>query len=131
LIMTSVTTAIGFLALLFAEMPPFKVFGIFALIGILFSWFISITLLPAILSLLKPKVGNYLAKKRSIRVHEEKNRLALFLTRSGRWIEAHRNQAVVALAVLILVSVVGTSRLFVDSSWMSDFFGLYFPQCCC
>jgi len=121
LIMTSVTTAIGFLALLFAEMPPFKVFGIFALIGILFSWFISITLLPAILSLLKPKVGNYLAKKRSIRVHEEKNRLALFLTRSGRWIEAHRNQAVVALAVLILVSVVGTSRLFVDSSWMSDF----------
>ncbi len=121
LIMTSVTTAIGFLALLFAEMPPFKVFGIFALIGILFSWFISITLLPAILSLLKPKVGNYLAKRRSIRVHDEKNRLALFLTRSGRWIEAHRSQAVVALAVLILVSVVGTSRLFVDSSWMSDF----------
>ena len=121
LIMTSVTTAIGFLALFFAEMPPFKIFGIFALIGILFSWFISITLLPAILTLLKPKVGNYLAKRRAIRVYEEQNRLSLFLTNSGRWIEAHRSKAVVILLAIVIISVVGTSRLFVDSSWMSDF----------
>ena len=121
LIMTSITTAIGFLALFFAEMPPFKIFGVFALIGILFSWVISITLLPAILSLLKPKVGNYLAKRRAIRVYDEKNRLALFLTQSGRWIESHRTPSVIILAVLVIVSVIGTSRLYVDSSWMSDF----------
>ena len=121
LIMTSLTTAIGFLALFFAEMPPFKIFGIFALIGILFSWFISITLLPAVLTLLKPKVGNYLAKRRAIRVYDEQNRLSLFLTNSGRWIEAHRSKAAVILLALVIISVLGTSRLFVDSSWMSDF----------
>jgi len=121
LIMTSVTTAIGFLALTFADMPPFKVFGVFALIGILLSWLITITLLPAILTLLQPKVGNYLAKRRAMRVYEEKNKLALFLTSSGAWIESHRKQAVIILGVLLVIAVVGTSKLFVDSSWMSDF----------
>ena len=121
LIMTSVTTAIGFLALTFAEMPPFRVFGVFALIGILLSWVITITLLPAVLSMLQPKVGNYLAKRRSMRVCEEKNKLALLLTTTGRWIEDHKKQAVIALGVLLVVALAGTSKLYVDSSWMSDF----------
>jgi len=121
LIMTSVTTAIGFLALTFAEMPPFRVFGVFALIGILLSWVITITLLPAVLSMLQPKVGNYLAKRRAMRVYDEKNRLALFLTTTGRWIEVHKKQAVIVLAVMLVVALAGTSKLYVDSSWMSDF----------
>ena len=121
LIMTSVTTAIGFLALMFADMPPFKIFGIFALIGILLSWLISMTLLPAVLTLLKPKVGNYLAKKRAMRVYEEKNRLALFLTSSGKWIDAHRKKSITILTLVIAVSILGSTQLFVDSSWMSDF----------
>ena len=121
LVMTSVTTAIGFLALMFAEMPPFKVFGVFALIGILFSWVISATLLPAVLSLLKPKVGNYLQKRRAMRVYSEKNRLAYLLTASARWIESHQQVSVSVLALLVAVTVYGSSKLYVDSSWMSDF----------
>lgn len=121
LVMTSVTTAIGFLALMFAEMPPFKIFGIFALVGILLSWFVTITLLPAVLTLLKPKVGNYLAKRRALRVYEEKDRLSLFLTNTGRWIEAHRKPVFAGLVVLIAVSLFGASKLYVNSSWMSDF----------
>ena len=121
LVMTSITTAIGFLALMFAEMPPFKVFGVFALIGILFSWMISATLLPAVLSLLKPKVGNYLEKRRSMRVYAEKNRLAYLLTASSRWINARKELSLGIISVLILVTLFGSSKLFVDSSWMSDF----------
>ncbi len=121
LIMTSVTTAIGFLALTFAEMPPFRVFGVFALIGILLSWVITITLLPAVLSMLQPKVGNYLAKRRAMRVYDEKNKLALFLTTTGRWIEDHKKQAVAVLGILLVIALAGTSRLYIDSSWMSDF----------
>ncbi len=121
LLMTSVTTAIGFLALMFAEMPPFKVFGIFALIGILFSWAISATLLPAVLSLLKPKVGNYLAKRRAIRVYSEKNRLSYFLIKSVRWIQVNKQSSAMALSLAIVITLLGASKLYVDSSWMSDF----------
>ncbi len=121
LIMTSLTTAIGFLALMFAEMPPFKIFGVFAMVGILFSWIISISLLPAVLSLLKPKVGNYLAKRRALRVYSEQDRLSLFLTGTGRWIEAHRKGVFAALSILVIVALFGASKLHVDSSWMSDF----------
>ncbi|MDX1811021.1 MAG: MMPL family transporter, partial [Gammaproteobacteria bacterium] len=121
LIMTSVTTAIGFLALTFAEMPPFRIFGVFALIGILFSWAISVTLLPAVLTLLKPQVGNYLAKRRALRVYEEQDKLSLFLTNTGRWIENHRKGVFAILTVVCIVALYGTSKLYVDSSWMSDF----------
>ena len=121
LIMTSVTTAIGFLALTFAEMPPFRTFGVFALIGILLSWIVTITLLPAVLSLLKPKVGNYLAKRRSLRVYDEQNKLSLYLTNTGRWIEHNRKAVFAVLTVVCILALVGASKLFVDSSWMSDF----------
>ncbi len=121
LVMTSVTTGIGFLALMFAEMPPFKVFGIFAVIGILFSWAVSATLLPAVLSLLKPKVGNYLAKRRAMRVYSEKNRLAYLLTKSVRWINANKQTTAMTLSLIFVVTVFGFSKLYVDSSWMSDF----------
>jgi len=121
LVMTSVTTGIGFMALMFAEMPPFKVFGVFALIGILFSWAVSATLLPAVLSLLKPKVGNYLEKRRSLRVYAEKNRLAYGLKVSSRWIMSNSRTSAIVLSLLIIVTLFGSTKLFVDSSWMSDF----------
>ena len=121
LVMTSVTTAIGFLSLLFAEMPPFRIFGGFALLGILFSWFITISLLPAVLTLLKPKVGNYLSKRRALRVYEEQNRLSLALTSTGRWIEYHHKPVFAGLVILVAVAILASSRLYVDSSWMSDF----------
>lgn len=121
LITTSVTTAIGFLALLFAEMPPFRVFGVFAMLGILFSWLITITLIPALLTLLKPKVGGYYAKRRAMRVYEEQSRLALLLTKKGDWINQHRGVAVGALAAVVVIAAIGASKVFVNSSWLSDF----------
>jgi len=121
LVLTSVTTAIGFLTLLFAEMPPFKVFGLFAVLGVFFSWLISITLLPAILTLLKPKVGNYFARRRAMRVYEEQSRLAWIMTRWGELIHARPRLVLGCFGLIALIMVVGASRLFVNSSWLSDF----------
>jgi len=121
LVTTSVTTAIGFMALTFAEMPPFKIFGLFAMLGIIFSWFISITLLPAILVLLKPKVGAYHARRRAMRVYHEQSHLSLWLTRMGVMIDKRRQLVVLSLAILIVLAFWGSTRLFVDSSWLSDF----------
>ncbi|HFD91929.1 MAG TPA: Patched family protein [Gammaproteobacteria bacterium] len=54
--MTTLTTMAGFLGLYLASvMPPMKYFGLFAMVGVGTAWLYSITVLPAWLSLLKPR----------------------------------------------------------------------------
>ena len=50
--LTSLTTAIGFLSLNFADMPPFRVMGNMVAFGALCAFVFSVTLLPAFLSVL-------------------------------------------------------------------------------
>lgn len=121
LITTSLTTAIGFLSLLFSEMPPFKIFGLFTVLGVMYCWLLSVTFLPAALSQLKPKVGNYLAKRRAIRVHAEQDVMTRTLVYWGNAAVAHKGGVVVGLVIVLLVSIYGATLLRVDSSWMSDF----------
>jgi len=121
LLTTSVTTAIGFLALLFAEMPPFKVFGLFTVLGIFFSWLLTVTFAAAFLSILKPRVPGYLAKRRSMRVHTEQDGLTLALVRLSEKLLANQKIALIALGGLVVISMFGASKLYVNSSWLSDF----------
>ena len=50
--LASLTTALGFLAMNFSEVPPYRHLGTFVAFGIVASFFLSITFLPALLSLL-------------------------------------------------------------------------------
>lgn len=52
-VMTSLTTAAGFLSLLNAYMIPQRMFGLFASVGILFAMILSLVLIPAVLRLVK------------------------------------------------------------------------------
>ena len=56
---TSATTAIGFMTLNFSEAPPFRLLGNIVATGVLAGFVLSVTLLPAMLSLvkLKPSTG--------------------------------------------------------------------------
>ncbi len=121
LITTSLTTAMGFLALWFAEMPPFKIFGLFTVLGILVCWFLSVTFLPAVLCLLRPKVGGYLQKRQSMRVRDEQNRLVKGLVLWGDRVVERKRVFTIGVLILVVVATLGASRLYVDSSWMSDF----------
>ncbi len=56
--MAGLTTAAGFLALMSSFLVPQRQFGIFAAIGVFFSIIFSLTLVPAILSLLPLQVKN-------------------------------------------------------------------------
>ena len=53
--LASLTTALGFLAMNFSEVPPYRHLGTFVAFGIVASFFLSITFLPALLSLLPMK----------------------------------------------------------------------------
>ena len=50
--LASLTTAIGFLSMNFSEVPPYRHLGNFVAFGILASFLLSVTFLPALLSLL-------------------------------------------------------------------------------
>ena len=121
LFITSVTTGVGFLALLFAEMPPFKIFGLFTVVGILACWFLSVTFIPAVLTMLEPKVGDYLKKRQSMRVRSEQSPMVKKLIDLVTTVIAKQKQLAIAFGVVCIVALLGSTQLFVNSSWMNDF----------
>lgn len=121
LMITTLTTAVGFLSLWWAEMPPFKVFGVFTAIGIIFCWIASVTLVPASLTLMKPHVSGYLARRRTMRLHNENGLLARTLVGSATTLMANRHVATVALLAVVVVLGIGAQKLYVNSSWIADF----------
>ena len=52
---TTLTTAIGFVSFAFSPLGPVQAFGIFTAVGVLFSLFYSLTVIPAMLTLIEPK----------------------------------------------------------------------------
>jgi len=121
LFITTLTTAVGFMSLWWAEMPPFRVFGLFTAIGIIFCWLVSISLVPAMLSLMQPHISGYLKRRRSARVHDESSLLTRGLVGLASAIINNRKTASVIMVAVVIVSALGMRSLYVDSSWLSDF----------
>ena len=55
--LASLTTALGFLSMNFSEVPPYRHLGVFVAFGIGASFVLSVTFLPALLSLLPIRAG--------------------------------------------------------------------------
>ncbi len=54
---TSITTAIGFLCMNFSDAPPFRLLGNIVATGVMIAFVMSVTLLPALVSLLPARVS--------------------------------------------------------------------------
>lgn len=63
--LTSLTTAIGFLSMNFSEVPPLNDLGNIAATGVLAAWFLSMTLLPALVAILPMRVPRATHRARS------------------------------------------------------------------
>jgi hypothetical protein len=92
-LMTSLTTAAGFLALLFSFLIPQREFGLFTAVGIISAMIISFTLIPAALMILPLPKGRALAL--------EGGWLSRGLARLGRGV-ARRRAWVLGAAVVVL-----------------------------
>ena len=55
--LTSITTAVGFLSMNFADSPPFRDLGNIVAMGVMFAFLFSITVFPALLTVLPIKVA--------------------------------------------------------------------------
>lgn len=77
--LTSVTTAIGFLSLNFSDSPPFRDLGNMVAAGVMLAFIFSITLFPAMLSLLPLRVKATHEGK-----HDAMHKLAGFVVRNRK-----------------------------------------------
>jgi len=114
IIVTSITTSIGFLSFLTASMLPMRHFGLFTAFGIVMAMVLSFTFIPCLIVLLPVTWFQRTARRKR---QPEQPRLV--------WVErftAHRTGVafVVGLAIVV-VSVPGLMWLEVQDSWVDNF----------
>ena len=86
--LASVTTMLGFMSLNFSEAPPFRQMGSTVAIGVFYSYLLSITFLPALLSKLSVKKGE--------------QRPVISLQSLGKWIVLNNKRLLVGMMVMIV-----------------------------
>ena len=110
-VITSVTTLVGFLTLNFSDAPPFHDLGNITAMGIAAAFTYSVTFLPALLTILPVRV-----KQR-----EKSGRMATFVDRLGAWVvQRHRGVLIGSSAVTIgLIALVTLVDL--NDQWIQYF----------
>ncbi|AUM11896.1 efflux RND transporter permease subunit [Ketobacter alkanivorans] len=109
--LTSLTTVIGFLSLNFSESPPFRDLGNVVAIGVFAAWLFSIALLPAMVMLLPFNI-----KASKVKQGQSSDRLANFVIK-------RRVPVFIVSSILIVVS---TSFLF--DNRLNDVWAEYFDE---
>ena len=94
--LTSVTTAVGFLSLNFSDAPPFHDLGNISAMGVMFAWFFSMTLLPALVTLLPVS-----SKKRRAYGTEVIDKFADWVIRKRGMLMPVMSAIIVALVIMI------------------------------
>jgi len=109
--LASLTTAIGFLMMNFSDVPPFRHLGNFVAIGVVISFIMSVTFLPALISLLP------------VKVKEKKDDHDRIMEKFGDFVVRRRSFLFWGMCGLILVLLTGLPR-----NELNDVFVHYFDE---
>ncbi|MEN8177737.1 MAG: MMPL family transporter [Pseudomonadota bacterium] len=113
--LTSLTTMAGFLGLYFASMmPPMQYFGLFALIGVGVAWVYSLTVAPAVLSLLQPKPSRAYQRQAGQDASSHSSRVDGFgrvLDLLGRAVVHAPRRILLAASMVIVIGGIGASKI--------------------
>ncbi len=107
-VMTSLTTAAGFLSLLSSVFIPQKHFGVIAALGVLVAMVLSLVLIPAVLALLKVPRGKRLDKK--------SGPLSRVLVGFERLVIRYRRGVLIGAVVISVAMLAGLPLLRVETS---------------
>ena len=107
--LTSATTAIGFLSLNASDSPPFRVLGNLVAFGVLCAFVYSMTLLPALLSILP------------LRVRPGRADQSAFFDRFGAFVVARRTFLLWFVTALAAALVMGIPRIELTDNWTRYF----------
>ncbi len=112
-IMTSLTTMVGFLALNTSNMESLMELGVFSAFGVFIALIWSLSFVPAVLVLLKVKVKG--------KWREEKAPLQAPMASYSKLLINQRRTVAAAIMAVILISILAVTRLYVESSSVSEF----------
>ncbi len=116
-IMTSVTTAVGFLSLMTSQVLPVRYFGLFTALGVLVEMLMALLLFPASIYVLgPPKIRIMNAAAESEGPHS--GRLS---RRTGSVLMGHPFLVILTGAAVFLLAGAGTSRVWIDTSFLANF----------
>jgi len=109
--LTSLTTAIGFFSLLFVNVIPIKVFGLYVGIGVLMAFILTFSVLPVLFYFTKPpKIVN----------NDQHNFWGPIMQRSYRFTLKHRKTLPLIFVVGIIVMIIGALQMKSNNFLMDD-----------
>ena len=103
--LTSATTIIGFLSMNASDSPPFRILGNMVAVGMAAAYVYSVTLLPALLSVLP-------LRRRAARVGG-----SAFFERLGAFVVARRTLLLVSMGAVAVVLLAGVPRVELTDNW--------------
>jgi uncharacterized protein len=109
--LASITTALGFLSMNFSDVPPFQHLGNMVAIGVVASFFLSVTLLPALMTILPVRVR---------RVANDENHV---MHKVGDFVIKQRHKLIWGMAILVSILVASVPR-----NELNDVFVHYFDD---
>lgn len=112
-ILTSVTTAIGFLSMNFSDAPPFRDLGNIVTMGVMVAMLFALTLLPAIMAVIPVRV----------RVAKGTDERKLAMDRFGEFVVRYRKPLLFGNLAFIALAVAGLPNI-----QLNDNFIKYFDQ---
>ncbi|MFC2091786.1 RND family transporter [Elusimicrobiota bacterium] len=111
-IMTSLTTIVGFLSLTVSQLEPIRQFGLFAAFGVFAALIFSLTYTPACIMLMKDE-----SIKNKINLYYFENKLILWCKK----LFIRSRLIVICSAALVIVSIIGLTNVYFDTS-IVDYF---------
>ncbi|MDF2450231.1 MAG: rane protein [Bacteroidota bacterium] len=110
--LTLITTAVGFLSLLFSSIKPIKDFGLYTTVGILIAFTLTYTLLPALLYFFTPK--------KLVAIHGHNNRTYNAMRKVLFWIFRKQKTIVVITSIFLVLSIIGIYKIRVNNILLED-----------
>ena len=115
-LMTALTTAVGFLSLLTSQVYPIKYFGLFTAFGVITAMFFSLTIIPAELMIFGlPKLGR---KKDRLKRGISKNNFAYYF--ADKVIKL-KSIVIISIIIVVALSIYGLTKIWVNSSFLDKF----------
>ncbi|MFK5951203.1 MAG: MMPL family transporter [Methylococcales bacterium] len=110
-LLTSITTAIGFLSMNFSDAPPFRDLGNIVAIGVILAWLFSISFLPALMTILPVKE----------RLQDERDNL--IMKKLSNLVIKYRRPLLIINGVIALIMI-----SFAPNNQLNDEFVKYFDE---
>ena len=117
-VMTSVTTAVGFISLLTSQVYPIKYFGIFTAFGVMMAMVFSLIFIPATLLVFGLP---HLKKKIKMEEEDDDDKTDHLAYRFAEGVLKYKNAIYGVTIIVVIVSAWGMSKVWINSSFLEKF----------